>query len=289
VANQAAGQAELFVELIDANTCQIIALRIEEHVVQQGLGAFDGDRFTGTQLAVEFLQTFLTGAATVLEHGLGQAVFLAKGLDDLFIGPEAQRPQENGQVELPGAVNTDPKQVVGIGFVFQPGSAVGDNLGGNQFLVGLVGGFAEISARGADKLADDDAFGTIDDEGAVVRHDREFTDIDVLVFEDVVALVVEADLHTHRSSVVGIALLAFLDGIRGALGVKLLVNKRKLDVTGIVRDRRYVAQDLHQAFIQEPLVAVFLNLDEIRDVDDLVDPRVGHSLGSSQLDGTHHQ
>ena len=94
---------------------------------------------------------------------------LIEGAQDVFVGLHAQRAQEDRAEELTLAVDAHVQNVLRVVFEFHPRSAVRNNLPEE---VGAIVGAFEEDARRTVQLADDDALGTIDDEGAVLRHQR---------------------------------------------------------------------------------------------------------------------
>ena len=76
----------------------------------------------------------------------------------------------------------------------------------NRYLpdgVGLAAVMVEQHARRTVHLADDDALGAVDDEGAVLRHERHVAHVDVLLLDidDRLGLGVGIDLELVRRSV----------------------------------------------------------------------------------------
>jgi len=126
------------------------------------------------------------------------------------IGQDREREGGGGQ-ELPAAapaVEVDVKQVVGVELHFQPRTAVGDDPERMQDLAVEVGRCLEADARRTVKLGDDHPLGPVDDEGAVLGHDRDFPEVDLLllhVADRLRALGVvpgdEADRHLERRGV----------------------------------------------------------------------------------------
>jgi hypothetical protein len=120
------------------------------------------------------------------EHaGLGQvegveAVELGQ---DLFVAV-TQCLQQDGHRHLAATVDTEVQQVFRVELEVQPGTAVRNDAGGEQQLAGGVGLAAvvlEEHARGTVQLGNDDAFGTVDDEGAVGGHERNFAHVNFLL------------------------------------------------------------------------------------------------------------
>src|SRR5581483_11964791 len=94
--------------------------------------------------------------------------------------------------------------------------AVRDDLRDVERLVFRV----EERARRAVQLADDDALGAVDDEGAVLRHQRDVAEVDLLLLDVADGLDAglgvlvpdhEADRHLQRHGVGHAALLALVD------------------------------------------------------------------------------
>jgi len=71
------GQPQLLVDLVTADTSKVVALLLEEQVLQQRLGGFLGRRLTRAQLAVDLQQRFVrVGRGVLLQrrhHDLGEA------------------------------------------------------------------------------------------------------------------------------------------------------------------------------------------------------------------------
>ena len=69
------------------------------------------------------------------------------------------------------------------------------------------------------------------------------------------------------------------------------VHKAQCQIAGVVLNGADVVEDLLQAFVQEPLIRVLLDLDQVRHTDDFVDVGEAHALGFAELDGLdfHHK
>ncbi len=128
----------------------------------------DGMRRLGAQQVRSLLGILadLPGQLAVVHRdGVGQV----EGLENVFIRAQAQGAQEDGAQELALAVDTDVEGVLLVVFELHPGAAVGDDLA--QEVGAVAGGLKEDAGR-AVQLADDDALGAVDDEGAILRHQR---------------------------------------------------------------------------------------------------------------------
>ncbi len=111
----------------------------------------------------------------VLDVDLVDAV---EGPQNLLVGFEAERAQKHRAVELALAVDAHIKQVLEVVFELHPAPAVGNDFAEE---VSLRRNALEEHAGRAVQLRNDDALGAIDDEGAVVRHQRNFAEEDFLL------------------------------------------------------------------------------------------------------------
>src|SRR5207249_4945579 len=77
------------------------------------------------------------------------------------------------------AIDADVEEVLGVVLELHPRSAVRDDLRDVERLVFRV----EEGARRPVQLADDDALGAVDDERAVLRHQRDVAEVDLLLLD----------------------------------------------------------------------------------------------------------
>src|SRR5581483_9333327 len=136
--------------------------------------------------------------------------------DDLVRPAQAERAQEDGREELALPVDAHVQQVLRVVLELDPRSAIRDDLRDVERLVFRM----KERARGAVQLADDDALGAVDDEGAVLRHQRDVAEVDLLLLDvadglhaGVVVLVPShgADRDLQRHGARHAALLALFD------------------------------------------------------------------------------
>src|SRR5579885_3292694 len=183
----------------------------------------------------------------------GDAFDLVEGAENLLVGLHAESAQEDRTEEFALAVDAHVKNVLGVVFEFDPGAAIRNDFAEK---VGTVIGGLEKHARGAVHLADDDALGAVDDEGAVLGHQRDIAVENFLLLDiadslraGVGILVVdgEADGDLERGGVGHAALLALVhvvfelhgDGIAALVAERrsVLVEGAALvtdDVAGLV-------------------------------------------------------
>ena len=144
------------------------------------------------------------------------ALDLVEGAQNFFVRLHAQGAQENRAEELALAVDAHVENVLGVVLELDPRAAVGNDF--PEEIAAVVGRFVEHAGR-AVQLADDHALGAVDDEGAVVGHQRNIAEEDFLfldvadVFRAGVRILVvdgQADGDLERSGVGHAALLALV-------------------------------------------------------------------------------
>ena len=128
-----------------------------------------------------------------------EAVRGIESLQNVFAGTQAEGAQKNRTQEFALAVDAHIQNVLLVVFELNPRSAVGNDLSQK---VRTVRGRLEEHARGAMQLADDDALSTIDDEGAVLRHQGNVAEENFLLLDvadgAVAGLVLIPDGEPHR-------------------------------------------------------------------------------------------
>ena len=101
-------------------------------------------------------------------------------LEDLGVGLQAERAQEHRAIEFALAVDTDVQQVLVVVFELDPASAVRNDLAEE---VALRRNALEEHAGRTVQLRNDDALGAVDDERAVLGHQRNFAEEDFLLLD----------------------------------------------------------------------------------------------------------
>ena len=236
---------ELLVDLVAAHPGQVVALLLEEQVLQQGLRGLLGRRLARAQLAVDVQQRLVGAGGVVLlqrpHHDLGEA----EALDDLLVGP-AQRLEQHGDRLAALAVDAHTDGVALVDVELQPRAAAGDHLDAVQRLLGgLVDGLVEVHTRRADQLGHHDTLGAVDDEGALLGHHREVAHEDRLALDLTGVVVDELGRDEQRSRVRHVLVFALVD--RGLDLVEARVGERQRHRAGEVLDRRQLGEHLFEA------------------------------------------
>ena len=122
------------------------------------LARLDDDLLASTQIEVQRLAAQAFGDELKLGTALlaeGENVLLEEQVEHLGVGV-AERAQQHGDRQLAAAVDTREQAVLGIEFEIEPGTAVGNDTGGEQQLaraVGLAAIVIEEHARATDAAA----------------------------------------------------------------------------------------------------------------------------------------
>ena len=101
-------------------------------------------------------------------------------------------------------------------FLSTSNSGRDDPAGGQQLVEGLVGLLLEDDAGRADQLRGHHALGAVDDEGALVGHDREVAHEDRLGLDLTGGAVLELGLDVELAGIGVVSLPALLDRVLGS-------------------------------------------------------------------------
>ena len=213
-----------------------------------------------------------------------------EGVEDL-LGIHAEREQQRRHRNFPAPVDARIDDVLGVELDVQPRAAIRNDARGEQQLPGRMGlalVVIEEHARRAVHLGNDHALGAVDDEGAVVGHERDIAHVDILLL-DVLdrlgpRLLVdiehdEAQGHLERRGIGHAALAALVDVVFGRF--EFVLHELEHRRIGKIRDRENRLEDGLQALVgappdgllhqQELVVGRLLNLDEVRHLCDFLD------------------
>ena len=208
-------KAELLVDLVATNLRQVVATRRKVKVVQQRLAGINRGLLARTHLLVDGLESLFLRVNAILIQGLQQKRVVLKLQANLFTG-QANGLEQQSDRQLTLAVDAHHDGVAAVDFEFKPGTARRDNACGEDVAVrGLVCGAVKVHARRTNQLRDNDAFGAVDDEGALVRHKREVAHENGLRLDFARLLVREVDLHIHLRGVGQVPLAALCRRVNG--------------------------------------------------------------------------
>ena len=218
---------------------------------------------------------------------------LVKERGYLLVGRESEGAEEGGGKELAtalAAVEIDVEEIVRVELHLGPGTAVGNDAESMEELAVEMHIALEADAGGAVKLADNDALGTVDYEGARIGHERNLAHVDLLLFGGLLILVTESDV---KGGAVGLTVDRALGGahlgllervaheVEGGLLLKT-VDREKLAEDGLKAD--VLALGGLDARLEKFLVRLDLQFDEVGRLDRLVQfsegDTVRHGAGS---------
>jgi hypothetical protein len=186
------------------------------------------------------------------------------------------------QLALPVDAHID--EVLAVELEIEPGAAIGDHARGEEILAArmrLALVVVEEHARRAVHLADDDALGAIDDEGAVIRHERHVAHVDRLlldvpdragarIFIDIPDDEAQHDLqrrgigHASLDALLDVVFRLFqlvIDELEPAAAGEIVDREDRLEHFLQPGLRAAVRGDVH---LQERLVARPLHVDQVR-------------------------
>lgn len=283
-------RAQLLVDLVAADLGEVVALRVEVEVLEQRLRGLTGRGLARTQLAVDVEQRVVLALGVVLLQGGAHGLVLAELLEDL-LGRPTESLEQNGHGLLALAVDADTDHVALVDLHLQPGTPGRDDLGGEDVLVGrLVDGGVEVDTRRTDQLRHHDTLGAVDDEGALVGHEREVAHEDRLGLDLAGLVVGELGRHEERGRVREVAVLALVDAVLRRL--ETVVAERQRHRPGEVLDRRDLLEDLLQTGLggdvltglqglldptlpggvpEQPVKALGLQREQVRNLERLLD------------------
>ena len=122
-----------------------------------------------------------------------------------------------------------------------------------------------IDAGGADDLGDDDALGTVDDEGAGLGHQGEVAHEDLLLLDLLGLLVAQAHPHLQGRGIGGVPGLALLHRVLG-LFIHGEVDEGELQISSVVTNGGHIPEHFLETSVQKPLVGLLLDFQKIRHV-----------------------
>src|SRR6185503_2973526 len=210
-----------------------------------------------------------------------------------LLGRVPERAQEHRRVQLAAAVDAHVEDVLVVELEVEPRPAVRDHARRVEQLarrVRLALVVIEEHAGRAVELADDDALGAVDDERARVGHERDLAEVDLLLldvadrldaglFVDVPHDEANDDLdrcgerHAASAALVDVV-LRLLEVVRNELeraGLAEVLDRE--DALEDTLDADVLALVDRDVDLEELVVATLLDVDQVRDVDDLLELR----------------
>ena len=235
-------ETELAVDLVATHLREVVALRVEVEVVEQRARGLCGNLLARAELAVDVLEGLLLGEdGILLERELDRRVALEL-LEDL-LAREAEGLEEHGDGLLALAVDAHADLVALVDLELEPGTAARDDACRVDVLVGqLLRLTREVDARRAHELGHDDTLGAVDDERALLGHEREVAHEDGLGLDLTGEVVHELGVDVERRGERLAALLALVDRVLGLF--ELRARERELHGLAEVFDRGDLLEDL---------------------------------------------
>ena len=283
-------QVEPRIQLVAADPGQVVALGIEEELLEQRVRGVHRGRLAGTLLLEQLDQRALLvpGRVGVRGDRVADVDRVVEHLEQLLVLDVAHRAQQHGDRQLALAVDADVDAALLVDLQLQPGAAGRHQVGDEDLLLAVLG-LHHVGARGTDQLRDDDALGAVDDEGAAVRHPREVAHEDGLLADLAGLPVLERDLDVQRTRVGHVLLAALIHRVGRIVELELPEDDRQVPRVvlrrGDVVDRRPQQSVLR---IDQVLEGLPLDIDQMWDFERVLEAGkaptgCGGSVGSGQL------
>ena len=266
------------VELVAAHAREVVALGVEEQLVEQVLRGVDRGRLARTLLLEQLDQGAVLG---LRDLGVGverqpHVEAVVEQAEDLLVGAGpglghvaalaqrvAHRAQEDGDRQLALAVDPDVDAPLLVDLELEPRAAGRHQVRDEDLLLAVLG-LHHVGARGANELRDHHALGAVDDERAPVGHPGEVAHEDGLLADLAGLAVLEGDLHRQGSRVGEVLLATLADGSDGLVEMNVLEDHGQ--VAGVVLDRRDVVDGLTETTllrVHQPLERAALDVDQV--------------------------
>ncbi len=283
-------EIEAGVELVAADPRQVVALRIEEQLLEQCPGGVHRRGLAGALLLEQLDQRALLGLRR-LRVGLDRVPDVDRIVEqgeDLLVGDEAHRAQQHGDRQLALAVDAGVDASLLVDLELEPGAAGRHQVGDEDLLLAILGAH-HVGARRAHQLGDDDALGAVDDERAAIGHPREVAHEHRLLADLSRLTVLERHGDVERARVGDVLLTALGDRVRRL--VELEVGEDDRQVPRVVLNRGYVVDRLPKQpalRVGQRLERTALDIDQVWDFLGLwkageTPTGSGGSVGSCQL------
>ena len=268
-------QAQARVELVATDAREVVALRVEEELVQQRARVVHRRRLTRTLLLEQLDQRALFRARDL---GVGvdrvaDVERIVEELEDLLVRAVAHRAQQHRDRQLALAVDADVDAALLVDLELQPRATRRHQVRDEDLLLRILG-LHQIRARRTHQLRHHHALGAVDDERAALGHPREIAHEHRLLADLARLTVDEADRDRQRPRVREVLLTALVQ--RSDRLVERELPELHGEIAGVVLDRRDVVDRLAQApslWLNQPGEGLLLDVDEVGNLNRLVEAR----------------
>ena len=168
-------EVEARVELVAADPGEVVALGVEEQLLEQRLGGVDRRRLAGALLLEQLDERALLGLR-LLGVGLDRVADVDRVVEHASSSSSsvdvAHRAQQHRHRKLALAVDARVDAALLVDLELEPRAAGRHQVGDEDLLLAVLR-LHDVGAGAAHELRHDDALGAVDDEGAAVGHPRE--------------------------------------------------------------------------------------------------------------------
>ena len=208
-------EVELAVDLVASGVAEVVAARVGEQAEQVAGRLVDLGGVAGTEDGEEPQQRLVggdAGRALALEGRVDQRLVAGEQFADLLVAV-AEDAQQEGEREL-ALVHLHPQDAAVVELDLDPGAALRhrDDAGG-ETAVGAAQAAREVDAGAAVDLRDDHPVGAVDHERAVLGHQRQVAEEDLVLLDQPGVLVDQLQLGEEAGVVREVLLPALLGGV----------------------------------------------------------------------------
>ena len=198
---------ELLRHFVTANLGLVVALRVEEEVLDQRPSRIRRRRFARAELAVDLDERFFGGRRMIFFESqanrlIRTALVVGEQIQEFIVAlTKAERPQQDRDRLLALAVDADMHDVFFVDLKLEPRAATRDHLRIDDvfFRSSLVSIETEVDTWRTHQLTHDDAFSSVDDERSAIGHHWEIAHEDGLFFDLARRTVQEPRNHEQRT------------------------------------------------------------------------------------------
>ena len=131
-------QSQFLIKFISADLRKIISSGIKKHCCHKVFCTVQAKRLAGTDLAVQLLQTLLVVLGGIFGKACQNLRLLAKEFQDFLIRTYTERADQHSDRYLSCSIYTNVENIIGIGLVLEPCTAIGNDGAREQPLADLV-------------------------------------------------------------------------------------------------------------------------------------------------------
>ncbi len=253
--------SQLLIQLITTYSCQVIATRIIEEIIEKGGTTFFGSRFTRTKFVIDFNKSRLSIYSAIFFQSLFDMNIMIKKVQNIIIGRITKSTNQYGHWHFTVSIDTDRKRSARIRFQFNPGTTVWNELCGINFLTESIFFLLVVHARRTNQLRYDDTFSTIDNECACIGHNREIAHEQIMFLEFASFFIFQTNLNVQRCRIIDILCFALFNIVLAF--AEVIITKMECPFVCTILDRGNICKYIFEPFPAEPFIRFRLQVEQM--------------------------